>query len=214
MGYLTPDTIPDNTVCYSIRIPNDYLLVAAFMGAISELFKPENWEVFGELSPDETAAAWLPIYETVAENRGFCMLGSIVAFATSSMPSGVLLCDGQTYNRTDYPALYAILAGTFINDADTFHVPDLRQQFVRGETLANIGSAGGADNVNLSLSNLPTHDHLYAYHTPIPVTIGAGAPVVVYAPPDIPTLTSPTGAGTAFDNRPAYYSLAYGIIAV
>lgn len=213
MAYLTPDTIPDETVCYSIRLPNEPYLIAAFMGAVSELFKVWNWEAFGEMTPQETADAMLPVYQSMAEIRGACMIGSIIAFARSTLPTNVLLCDGAQYARTAYPDLYSVLNGAYIVDADTFFVPDLRSIFVRGASINNIGNTGGSDNVTLALADIPIHDHLYSYHTPVPVTIGAGAPVIVYAPPDIPTLTTTAGGGGSHENRPAFHMLAYGIIA-
>jgi len=213
MPYLTADNIPDDTICYVVRIPADSFAVAAFMGAVSELTKAYNWEEFGEMTPDEMAASWLIVYEQMAESRGQCMIGSILPFARDVLPANVLLCDGTQYARVDYPVLYSVLSNNFIVDSDNLVVPNLSDKFVRGTSPDNPGYTGGSDTAALSVSNLPAHDHLYAHHTPVPVTIGAGAPVIVYSPPDIPTLTSATGAGTSFSIEPKYMALTYGIIA-
>lgn len=213
MGYLTPDTIPDETVCYSVRLPNEPYIVIAFMGAISELFKHWNWEPFGEITPQEIADVMLPIYQSMAENPGACMIGTIIASARLTLPTNVLLCDGATYDRVDYPQLFNVLDSSFILTADTFFVPDLSGRFIKGQGSDNPGDTGGANSVTLGIADIPGHDHLYAHHTPIPVTVGAGAPVIVYSPPDIPTLTTPTGGGLSHENRPPYMTLVYGIIA-
>lgn len=213
MAYLTPNTIPDETVCYSIRLPNEPYLIAAFMGAVSELFKVWNWEAFGEMTPQETANAMQPVYQSMAEVRGACMIGAILPFASSTLPANVLLCDGTSYDRVDYPELYSKLDSVFITGANTFVVPDLRGLFIKGKGSDNIGDTGGAASVTLGIADIPAHDHIFQQHTPAPVTIGAGAPVIVYTPPDIPTLTSQTGGGGAHENRPPYMTLVYGIIA-
>ncbi len=60
--------------------------------------------------------------------------GSIMAFGTTNVPSGWLLCDGRVVRRSDYPQLFAVIQNTWGagNGADTFHLPDLRGVFLRG----------------------------------------------------------------------------------
>ena len=61
--------------------------------------------------------------------------GVIVAYGTdAAAPLGWLLCNGATYKRTAYPALFAAIGtkwGTSVA-ADSFKVPDTRGQFLRG----------------------------------------------------------------------------------
>jgi microcystin-dependent protein len=214
MPYLTPNSIPDDTVCYFIRIPRESLYIAAFVGAVSELFKSWNWELFGEMTPQEVADDFLTRYQTMAETRGNCMLGSIHAFATTSLPSNVLLCDGSQYARQDYPGLYDLLDSAFIVDPDYFTVPDLSDKFVFGTGANNPGDTGGANSLALSSANLPSHNHTDSYPTVGIVLNGELVPASVYVPPALPTVTGNTGSGTAFDNRPAFLTLTYGIIAL
>ena len=64
-------------------------------------------------------------------------VGSIVAYPSSSMPVGFLLCNGQQVNKVAYPDLYALIGTTFGPEtASTFSVPDLRDQFIRGRNPA------------------------------------------------------------------------------
>ena len=51
-------------------------------------------------------------------------VGQIIAFPTTTPPTGHLLCDGSTFSATTYPALAAVLGGN--------RLPDLRFQFIRG----------------------------------------------------------------------------------
>ena len=76
----------------------------------------------------------------VSQSDGSCQLtffpapvGTVVAFAGNSLPSGWLWCDGSQYSRSSYPALFSAI-GTTYGDASisTFKVPDLRGQFIRG----------------------------------------------------------------------------------
>ncbi|ENV08990.1 MULTISPECIES: phage tail protein [Acinetobacter] len=55
---------------------------------------------------------------------------SICPFET--VPVNYLECNGQTYNKADYPILAARLGNKYGGDANTFAVPDYRAEFVRG----------------------------------------------------------------------------------
>lgn len=45
-------------------------------------------------------------------------------WATTTAPSGYLLCDGSTYDSATYPDLFAVLGSTTL--------PDFRDKFARG----------------------------------------------------------------------------------
>ena len=45
-------------------------------------------------------------------------------WATTSIPTGYLLCDGSTYSSVTYPDLFAVLGTTTL--------PDFRGKFARG----------------------------------------------------------------------------------
>lgn len=51
-------------------------------------------------------------------------IGSIIIWATNSIPTGYLLCDGSAFNTTTYSLLFIALG--------TNTVPDCRGYFVRG----------------------------------------------------------------------------------
>lgn len=60
--------------------------------------------------------------------------GVILPYAAAVAPNGWLKCNGQEVSRITYAALFAVIGTTF-GDGDgsnTFNVPDLRGEFIRG----------------------------------------------------------------------------------
>lgn len=127
--------------------------------------------------------------------------------------------------------LSEILSGWALCDGQDGR-PNLLGKFIRGvPTATNPGNTGGSDSITLSEANLPAHKHDVNAETTghshtIP-GIGQGmlrvggnqnTPAIIanqYGTPTstvkdkINTASSAVGGGQAFDNRPAYYELAY-----
>lgn len=62
-------------------------------------------------------------------------IGVVEAFAADVVPAGWVKCNGASLLRTDFPNLFAKIGTTFgqgNSPGDTFQVPDLREEFVRG----------------------------------------------------------------------------------
>jgi phage-related tail fiber protein len=61
-------------------------------------------------------------------------VGSVVAFARNTAPTGWLKCNGATISRTTYAGLFASIGTTFGagDGSTTFRIPDLRGEFIRG----------------------------------------------------------------------------------
>ena len=76
-------------------------------------------------------------------------VGSVIAYAGTSIPSGWLECNGANVSRITYNALFSVI-GTLYgvgNGSTTFTLPDLRGEFIRGfdngrgvDTSRSIGS--------------------------------------------------------------------------
>lgn len=115
---------------------------------------------------------------------GAAPLGTIVATARSTAPSGWLLCDGSAVSRATYADLFTAIGTTF-GEGDgttTFNLPDLRGRFLRGvdlgagrdpdvSTRSAMGSGGNAGDAIGSIQ-----DDAFATHTHgLPTHGGAGA---------------------------------------
>lgn len=61
-------------------------------------------------------------------------VGSVSAFATSTVPTGWLECNGAEVSRTTYANLFARIGTTFGtgNGSTTFNIPNLQGEFIRG----------------------------------------------------------------------------------
>lgn len=189
-------------------------MIAAILGQILELTEAINWEQTTGISVAETIAFWETIYLQFSQGT-FCMIGAIVAILNGTTPDNMLLCDGSTFAKVDYPELYDVLPSNLQVDPDTGSVPDLRETFVigAGSTITE-HSTGGSDEHTLTVAELPAHSHTYdkeIYNIDIE-SVGIPDPTGVGIPP-IPTQTSNTGSGDAHNNMPPYYALKYVVIA-
>lgn len=217
MPYLTPETIPASTACRSLFIPDDPAIIAAVTGAIEELTFAHNWEEFGAITPPEIAEAMRDMFDEFCLIRRKCrMIGTVLAVATANPPEGTLLCDGQSYERSEYPELYSVLATPFILDSEAFMVPDLRGRVVAGALQFdtppfNVGNIFGEVDHFLDESEMPTHAH----------TINATLTSLAVGPGEVPvqtdiivdTITGFAGSGGAHNNVQPTVVLNYVIVA-
>lgn len=103
--------------------------------------------------------------------------------AISNIPSGWVLCDGNN--------------GT----------PNLQDRFVVGAgSTYTVDSTGGASTVTLTTSEMPSHSHGYLSDSDSPV---AGTGVSENDNFDNGRSTQSAGGGSAHENKPPYYALAY-----
>jgi len=63
--------------------------------------------------------------------------GIVVPWGSASIPSGFLLCNGQSVSTTTYAALFAVIAYTYGGSGANFNVPDLRDRTIVGVSSAN-----------------------------------------------------------------------------
>ena len=77
-------------------------------------------------------------------------VGMVAPFATSTVPSGWLYCDGSAVSRTSYADLFSAIGTTWGagNSTSTFSLPDFRGVFMRG---IGTGSYGGLTKGGFSL---------------------------------------------------------------
>ena len=92
------------------------------------------------------------LYESVDITK-ILPVGSVISYMGMTAPDNYLICDGTTYNISDYPFLADHIKNNFGSynyfggdGTTTFAVPDLRGEFLRGT--GNNGGTGGEDQDN------------------------------------------------------------------
>lgn len=231
--YLTPNgPITPERYCYRLKIWANREFLGAVKTALLDLQNLWRWEKYGTLEPEECARLALDMYDEFTLDDGWCMIGAIFPFASADIPDNMLLCDGSTHLKADYPLLYAALEPVFIVDSTHFVTPDLRANVVvgSGATLAGFGvlipgDTGGEAQHALTSDEMPVHGHTTPPHThgesiAIPAIINGGleAPAsAATASTGITGTASPTtnntGGGTAHNNVQPFMALKYGIVA-
>ena len=92
-------------------------------------------------------------------------IGVVIMYSTADAPLYVLPCDGEEYNREDYPDLYAVLDAAYIVDADTFVTPNMQSRSPigvgEGEGLSAYtpNQTAGEENHTLTVGELASHQH-------------------------------------------------------
>lgn len=201
-GLRREDLFKDNgtdalIVCVSVPLPFARLALAVCAGY--------GWQWIG-LSDGEEAlieTGFGNLIEAMSKASEGCMIGQIIIFPNTTLPDGVLLCDGSTFDQAEYPTLYNILGSNAL--------PDLRGRFVLAAGNGhNVGDVGGAETHTLTIPEMPTHSHGYTAALPSVTTV-----VVPDEPSAVPGAgtTAPAGGNQAHNNMPPFYTLVYGIIA-
>ncbi len=155
----------------------------------------------------------------ISQTTGGFLTGMIMMWGGTTAPTGWQLCNGDPASTS---ALQTLLGET--------NVPDLRDRFVIGAGNSYARHAkGGESTVELQTTHLPSHRHfafrsgnhgsartgsnLSANNTP---GSGSGASNlyegynITHSGSDADVgRTSPTGSGTAHENKPPYYALTY-----
>lgn len=242
-AWLTPDNAPIATRCRRVRIPDSEAWIAIVSGALLPLTQSENWEQFGDVTPDEAAARAQEMFLRYLSDED-CreMIGAVIPYVTASPPFGCLPCDGTAYQRTDYPELYDSLDPVYRVDSEWFYVPDLRDRTVIGASDNHaVGSFGGEETHTLSVDELPAHDHSTQPHshsnvphahgyTGVTINIdveapGVPDPVAAGLLPfqtttfetvnilDASVTVNATGGGQAHNNMQPYHALKYCVVA-
>jgi len=174
---------------------------AAFADALNMFCLPDYWQQSGTVTIDDATSAAGAVFGSWQ-----MLVGYIFPYGGDTPPEGTLLCDGSSYLRTDYPALFDVIGTNFgAVDGSHFNVPDLRGRSPMGEgagsglTARTIGEEFGEETHTLTVSETPSHSHTDTGHThtegnalPTAIAIGPGVP----APSAIPGVGA-TGIGIA-----------------
>lgn len=165
-------------------------------------------------------------------------VGAVLMWAgrvnAASLPENYMLCDGTKLAVADYPALYSVI-GTMHNPSGItsgyFCLPDLRGRFIAGYAGSadtdyyTIGKTGGEKKHTLTVSEMPSHQHnvrdyyyIEAYSTG-GISGNEQQSSKYKGSGDSDTdnnylfyknhYSDAAGGGSAHENRPPYYTLAY-----
>lgn len=102
--------------------------------------------------------------ELVVGDANGVIPGVIEAYASTTVPDGYLLCNGQTVSRATYANLFAKIGTTYGagDGSTTFNVPNLNGKVLVGKdssTFSTLGATGGSVNSTLTTGNMPAHTH-------------------------------------------------------
>ena len=95
-------------------------------------------------------------------------VGEIRMFAGNFAPRGWAFCDGQLLAVSQNDALFSLLGTIYGGDGQTtFGLPDMRGRIPvhagsgpgPGLSPRTLGAKGGAENVTLTVNQLPSHNH-------------------------------------------------------
>ena len=88
-------------------------------------------------------------------------VGEIRMFAGNFAPAGWMLCEGQLLPISENETLFQLIGTTYGGDGqNTFALPDLRGRIPvhQGNGLV-MGETGGAEEVTLTVNQIPAHSH-------------------------------------------------------
>lgn len=151
-------------------------------------------------------------------------IGAIIMWPSDTPPEGWLLCDGKTYDRAQYPELFAVVGGAFgALDNRTFTVPDMRGRFPLGQddmggTSANrvtsaqadsVGGTSGGESVTVTISELPAHSHQEQRYQNTSSGLGATSPGNSNPTATSCPATQNTGGGSALGIMNPYLTLNF-----
>jgi microcystin-dependent protein len=153
-------------------------------------------------------------------------IGEIRMFGGNFAPLDWAFCNGQLLSISQNDALFSLLGTTYGGDGQTtFALPDLQgrvplHQGSNGVSNYIIGQDGGAENVTLTVSQIPSHTHpAQASSTsggnsdPTDSFWASSAATKQYSPNTnsvmSPAAMAPTGGGQPFNVRMPYLAVSF-----
>lgn len=165
--------------------------------------------------PSATSAMEVDPSGNITYGGGVNPSGAIVMYGGAAAPSGWLLCDGTSYLRTTYPALFTAI-GTAYGAADSthFNVPDFRGIFPRGvdggagndpDASSRIAAKTGG-NIGDNVGSYQADDFLSHAHTYVNNNNNPGSSLGVIGGVQSNGISSPSssvsGGGPGNETRP------------
>lgn len=207
--WLTPDTAPAALASRCLFFPDAVDWIALVAGALIPLTFPGNFEQYGTATPEETAAAFLDMFDDFSFNSGVCrVIGEIVIIAGTANPNpgNWLACDGASLVRTMYPDLFAAIGTTYGSaDGTHFNLPDIQGRIPVGTgsgtglTPRALGDSFGEETHTLTTAEIAAHGHTDTGHSHTEVTSipSVGAAIVGVPIPSAVPGVGATGISSA-----------------
>lgn len=137
-------------------------------------------------------------------------VGEIRLFAGNFAPAGWMFCEGQLLPISEYETLFNLIGTTYGGDGQsTFALPDLRGRIpVHQGNGFNLAETGGAEEVTLTASQIPTHSHALlgsadpASARSLANGVFGRAPGEAYASEFTPQVLSPQAVGPVGGSQP------------
>jgi microcystin-dependent protein len=181
------------------------------------LAESDNWEEFGDATPEETSQFFADIFDDFLESE-FEMVGQMSVFANevAGLPFGWIRCIGQSIAQADYPELTNKVPPNWLSGSNIV-LPDMRGQTVVGRGVHPThgtftqGVQAGERNVTLTVNQMPSHTHEYYAALAALPTANAGA--VPAVPGRVTGISSVSGSSQSHNNMPPYVALDWCIYA-
>lgn len=154
-----------------------------------------NWTGEGLDSTDVEIDAIAAMVAEMEYEVMISAVGLIMPYPGSAVPSWALLCDGTTYEKSDYPELWDMLDAVFEIDGDLFYVPNLTDRVPVGAGNSyDIGDMVGYATVTLTVNQIPAHTHEYKRPASLPNLQGEIPDINATKGPQFDRDTTSTGA--------------------
>jgi len=139
-------------------------------------------------------------------------MGQVMLVGFNFVPRGFAACNGQLMAISQNQALFSLLGTTYGGDGvTTFALPNMQSRTPYGIGPNNPwGAIGGQENVTLSVSQIPSHMHVFGYSSqagaaraPTDCLLGNTGSTAIYAPASgtqVPT--NPGTIGMAGQSQP------------
>jgi len=196
-------------------------IVAVLLYSLSRIEDANTWLDETENPLDEITDADRDEIEELVSGANMAIItpqvGFIRPYITTDLPTNTIACDGGTYNREDYPILYAVIDSTYIINADTFSTPNMAGCFIVGVgqhdgITYSTGDEGGQAFITLVESEMPSHSHTIPQIVGAPTQEGIGISRNITVP-ILTDFTGSTGGGLPHENRPPYVAVKYCVVA-
>jgi microcystin-dependent protein len=140
-------------------------------------------------------------------------VGEIRMFAGNFAPAGWMFCEGQLLPISETETLFQLIGTTYGGDGEsTFALPDLRGRIpVHQGNNAVLAETGGAEEITLTVQQIPTHSHPLLGSTALASTNSptnnvfaqsTGATIFPYGTDQPPTTLSPSTLGSVGGSQP------------